>query len=65
MHWFAIEGTGAPRFLDRDLTLIDAGDYDGGGHSELIFAKGGYNYDGYVLYDGDLRHAVEFGWNQH
>jgi len=24
--WFAIEGIGAPRFLDRDLTLIDAGD---------------------------------------
>ena len=44
---------------------IDAGDYDNDGHSELIFAKPGYNYDGYVLYDDDLRHPVEFGWSYH
>jgi len=31
----------------------------------LIFAKPGYNYDGYVLYDDDLRHPVEFGWSYH
>ena len=61
IHWFVMDDE--PRFLDRDLALIDAGDYDGDGYSELIFAKSGYNYDGYVLYDDDLRHPVEFGWS--
>jgi len=64
-HWFVFDGAAAPRFLERGLALIDAGDYDGDGHSELIFAKSGYNYDGYVLYDDELGRAVEFGWSYH
>jgi hypothetical protein len=65
-HWFALEVRGGPvRFLGNGLALIDAGDYDGDGRSELVFAKSDYNYDGYVLYDDDLERAVEFGWSYH
>lgn len=64
-HWFILDAAGGVRFLGSDLLLIDAGDYDGDGRSELIFRKSGYDYDGYVLYADDFAKAAEFGWNYH
>jgi hypothetical protein len=64
-HWFAGDAPQALKFLGSGLALIDAGDYDGDGHSELVFAKSGYNYDGYVLFSDDFRAAAEFGWSYH
>jgi hypothetical protein len=64
-HWFAGDTPQALKFLGSGLALIDTGDYDGDGHSELVFAKSGYNHDGYVLFSDDLAHSAEFGWSYH
>lgn len=62
-HWFVADASGAIRFLGSEMMLIDAGDYDGDGHSELIFTKAGYDYDGYLLLWDDLHRSAIFGWN--
>jgi hypothetical protein len=62
-HWFVVDASGAVRYLGSEMMLIDAGDYDGDGHSELVFAKAGYDYDGYLLLWDDLRRSAVFGWN--
>ncbi len=63
VHWFAV--TTSARFIARGLTLIDTGDYDGDGASELVFWHSGYNSDGYVLLRADLRRLVEYLWSYH
>jgi len=52
-------------YLDYGLDLIDAGDYDNDGKSELIFMVQKYNYDGYKLFFNDYQNFVEFGWHYH
>ena len=64
-HWFVAGASGAMRFLGNELLLIDAGDYDGDGRSELVFRKSSYDYDGYVIYFDDFAKSAEFGWNYH
>jgi hypothetical protein len=49
----------------NELLLIDAGDYDGNGRSELVFRKSSYDYDGYVIYFDDFAKSAEFGWTYH
>lgn len=63
LHWFAVETE--TRFIGRGMSLIDAGDYDGDGVSELLFWYSGYNNDGYVLFTGDLHHRVDYVWSYH
>lgn len=60
---YAIKKDGSFIHLGRRLKLVDTGDYDNDGSSELIFASSDYNYDSYILYyDNFLKH-VEFGWS--
>lgn len=63
-HWFLIEG-GAIRFLGRELTWVEAGDFGGTGGSDLLFFHAGYNEDGYVLLTEGLRRPVEVRWSYH
>jgi hypothetical protein len=57
--WFVINPQGEVRYLDAGMWLVDAGDYDNGGHSELIFAINRDNRGGYELfYDGFKKRAV-------
>ena len=57
-------GEGA-RYLGSDLTLVDAGDYDNDGKSEVLFWYDAYNRNGYVLfYDGFSKRA-DFIWGYH
>lgn len=63
-RWFYVNG-GESRFVGQSLELIDAGDYDRDGHSEVIFHKSGYNLDGYVLLYGGLSKQVQFSWSYH
>jgi hypothetical protein len=50
---------------ELEMALIDAGDYDGDGKSELVFALSGYNYGGYqIFYDG-LKKSATFDFSYH
>lgn len=53
------------KYIGAGLTLVDAGDYDLDGHSELVFWYSGYNKDGYVLFSPDLIREADYLWNYH
>lgn len=53
------------RLLGGELQLIDAGDYDNDGKSEVMFWYSGYNRDGYVLYYDDFRRRADYLWGYH
>jgi hypothetical protein len=63
-QWFLDKGKG-PKFIGRSLELVDAGDYDGDGWSEIVFHRYGYDYDAYVLLFDHLSKQIEFGWIYH
>jgi len=42
------------------MWLVDAGDYDNGGKSEVLFAIDGYNMGGYRLFYDDFSRSAEF-----
>lgn len=52
-------------YLGVGLELVDAGDYDGDGASELIFWFSGYNHDGYMLYSKNSTELIPFTWKYH
>ncbi|HEY2378281.1 MAG TPA: hypothetical protein VGH98_20050 [Gemmatimonadaceae bacterium] len=62
-HWFLVGAT--PRPLGDEMDLVDAGDYDGDGKSELLFWRAGDDVDAYVLIYDDFSKQVEFYWNYH
>ncbi len=62
-HWFLLHD--GVRYLGAGLSLVDAGDYDGDGVSELLFWYSGYNSDGYVLLYDRFRKRAELGWSYH
>ena len=47
------------------LTLVDAGDYDSDGKSEVVFFVSGYNEDGYALFYNFFRNHVNYTWHYH
>lgn len=61
--WLLLNNT--VRNIGNNLTLIDAGDYDKDGKSEVIFWYSGYNRDGYVLFYNDFRSRADFIWSYH
>ena len=55
-------------FTDDDYskcTLVDAGDYDSDGISEIIFYSTRYNGDGYVIFWNDCSKMAEYSWSYH
>ena len=61
--WFLLNNTF--RHIGNNLTLIDAGDYDKDGKSEVLFWYSGYNRDGYVLFYNDFKNKADFIWSYH
>jgi hypothetical protein len=48
------------------MTLLDAGDYDNDGRSEVVFLLSqGDDTDGFVLFDGDFEKSVVLTWHYH
>ena len=62
-HWFIV--TRAVRYLGVGLSLVDAGDYDGDGRSEVLFWYSAYNKDGYTLFYDGFQKRVDFRWTYH
>jgi hypothetical protein len=63
---FFLSSPGRVRVLGLDMTVLDAGDYDGDGRSELLVKFARYDHDGYTLFYGrDFERSVSFGWMYH
>jgi len=55
-------------FSDDDYStnvLVDAGDYDNNGQSELLFWSSRYNGDGYILFSNNCAQMSAFLWGYH
>ena len=61
--WFVLKKDNID-YIDSDMILVDAGDYDNDGKSEIIFMKQQYDYDAYILLY-DLKFEKEIGWRYH
>lgn len=64
-NWFVIYPDKKSSYLDEGMTLIDAGDYDNDGKSEVIFQISRYNRDGYTIYYKDFSKHVSFEFSLH
>jgi hypothetical protein len=57
---------GTARDGNRSMALLDAGDYDNDGSSELIFfLSQPEDTDGFVLFDGRSRKQASLTWTYH
>lgn len=59
-QWFAVDPGGRIRFLGSGMWLVDAGDYDNDGKSELVFASGREGVAGYKLFYDEFRKCAVF-----
>ncbi len=62
---FAIAPDGKAQYLGESLKLVDTGDFDGNGKSELVFAIEGGNTGGYDLRFDDFAGRATFAYNYH
>jgi len=68
-QWYYVRPAGEVVFLARDWQLVDAGDYDGDGKSEVIFYvaesedDAGVETEGYILFYDDFQRSVKFTWS--
>lgn len=64
--WFFVTSDGTVRHIGSFMSLLDAGDYDNDGQSEVIFFMSQpEDTDGFVLYDASFRTRVTFTWTYH
>jgi len=64
-QWYVIEPSGMVRFIGAGMRMVDAGDYDGDGKTEVLFAVEGYNEGGYRLFYRDFSQSAEFLFSYH
>jgi hypothetical protein len=64
-QWFVITPGQEVRFLDSNMWLVDAGDYDNDGRTELVFSIDDYNRGGYKLFYDDLSRSAIFEFSYH
>lgn len=63
-YWFFMDDK-TVKFIGTDLELVDAGDYDDNGESEVLFWYSGYNKDGYRLFYENFNQSVELYESYH
>ncbi len=64
-HTFAVRRGGEVVYLGSQMALVEAGDFDGDGKSELVFKYELYNHDGYTLFFDAFRRSASYGWIYH
>jgi hypothetical protein len=65
VQWFFIDKNSTIRHIGKNMALLDAGDYDNDGISEIIFWYSGYDEDGYILFYNHFSNHAKFTWNYH
>ncbi len=64
--WFLVSAEGDVRRIGSFMTLLDIGDYDNDGRSELIFfLSQPEDTDGFILFDAGLKKQVSLTWEYH
>jgi hypothetical protein len=63
--WFVVGPEGSVKYLDSGMWLVDAGDYDNDGKSELVFSIDRDNRGGYLLFYDDFKKHVAFEYSFH
>jgi hypothetical protein len=64
--WFFVSGDGTVRRIGSFMSLLDAGDYDNDGKSEVVFLLSqGENTDGFVLFDASFKKQASALWHYH
>ena len=64
-QWYAVSPTHEVKFLDQAMWLVDAGDYDNDGRSELVFSVDDYDLGGYRLFYDHFEKKVAFEFSYH
>lgn len=64
-QWYAVAPDGLVQFLDAGMWLVDAGDYDHDGRSELVFSIAREDRGGYELFYADFARKAVFEYNFH
>lgn len=63
--WFYVDAKKAVTYLDSGMWLVDAGDYDNDGKSELMFSINREDEGGYELWYDNLKKHATFKFNYH
>ncbi|HEX7286727.1 MAG TPA: hypothetical protein VF532_11140 [Candidatus Angelobacter sp.] len=63
--WFVVDDKSEVRYLDSGMFLVDAGDYDADGKSEVVFSINSDNRGGYRIFYDDFRKKAEFKFSYH
>jgi hypothetical protein len=63
--WFVAGPARNPEYLDSGMWLVDAGDYDNTGRSQLVFSIDRNNRGGYILYSDDFKKRAIFEFGYH
>ncbi|ABF39949.1 hypothetical protein Acid345_0946 [Candidatus Koribacter versatilis Ellin345] len=64
-EWFTIDPSGTVHYLASNLVLVDAGDYDKSGHSQVLFMIDDYNRGGYVLFYDNFQKQATLEYHFH
>lgn len=63
--WFVVDPQNSVKYLDDGMWLVDAGDYDNDGKSELVFSIDRYNRGGYEIFYDDFNKHATFEFSYH
>lgn len=64
--WYFIPATGSAKRVGSFMTLLDAGDYDNDGRSEVIFMVAQpEDTEGFALFDADMHERARLLWTYH
>jgi len=64
-QWYVMDSSAKVKYLGTDMWLVDTGDYDNDGKSEILFSIDGYNEGGYRLFYRNFSRSAEFVFHYH